>query len=199
MKEERTVKANILTRMIFDTENNKAYLSVEGKVESATVEEKIRLRNTLVDAFSYIFGLSTSSQASQVNVVNDFEVDENIKEEEIPQFLGDNRIKAEDSKKKENAVNDVSAEKVPKEPVKKTVQEERQEEKRVVMKIGRYPDMTAAEIIAKDGEKGVKYLKHLLPILEKNLDRFPDNREKIESINIALRKYEEGGGKCFGQ
>jgi len=160
------MKTNLLTRMIIDTENNKVYLSIEGETKNATNEEKIKLRDTLINAFSYVLGLS-SSVGPQGTEISDFEPsDEN--QDKVPGFLYNSRKKTEESSKNHP------------EPIEPT------------MGIGKYRDLTAAQIIEKYGEEGANYLKErLLPIFQRNIKLYPQNQKKINSIIEALKYFQD--------
>lgn len=62
------MNANLLTRVILKKEKdeNVAYISIEGKIENATNEEKIEVKNKLGKAFDHILGF-------EENIPEDFE------------------------------------------------------------------------------------------------------------------------------
>lgn len=184
MKEEYFMKANIVTRVIFDGNNNKVYLSVEGKVESATKEEKADLRDNLVRAFSQVLGIDGVT-ASENEILKDFETTNNT---EVPGFIkGANKTDHTKKVLEENKnKQDTSSE--PTKQDNKT--NEIKEIEEPVIGFGKYAKMTAKQIIEKRGEDGVVYLtKFILPSLEKRLTKGePLAKERIDSLKRAISK-----------
>lgn len=176
------MKANIVTRVIFDGDNNKVYLSVEGKVESATKEEKADLRDNLVRAFSQVLGIDGAT-ASENEILKDFETTNNT---EVPGFI-EGANKTDHTKKVlEENKNKQDKSSGPNKQDNKT--DENKEIEEPVIGFGQYAKMTAKQIIEKRGEDGVVYLtKFILPSLEKRLAKGePLAKERIDSLKRAI-------------
>ena len=58
--------------------------------------------------------------------------------------------------------------------------------------IGDYRNMTPSEVLLKYGEEAIKQLEGLIPIFEKNVDKYPANITKIEEIKAAIEAYKKG-------
>lgn len=170
------MKANLLTRLIIDEENKKAYLSVEGKIENATEEEKKEFRDKLVRAFSYILGLDES--VSKAELLEDFEAVDESHDDEVPEYLC-------------NVVLEKKAEQGQKEQKEEKLQEQTGKQEEPKLKIGKYPDLTPSQVVAKYGDKGLAYLKMMLPVYEKRASKFPVNRVIVQAIKKVLGKYAE--------
>ena len=52
--------------------------------------------------------------------------------------------------------------------------------------IGDYRNMTPTEALKKHGDEAVKKLEDLIPVFEKNKDKYPINAKKIEEIKEAI-------------
>jgi CRISPR/Cas system CSM-associated protein Csm2 small subunit len=58
--------------------------------------------------------------------------------------------------------------------------------------IGDYRNMTPTEALKKHGDEAVKKLEDLIPVFEKNKDKYPINAKKIEEIKEAIVAYKSG-------
>lgn len=58
--------------------------------------------------------------------------------------------------------------------------------------LGSYKELTPSEALNKYGEKAKASLNGLIPILEKNAEKYKINGRKINQINSAIRKFDEG-------
>jgi len=61
--------------------------------------------------------------------------------------------------------------------------------------LGEYKDLTPSEVLKKYGNEAVKKLEDLIPVLEKNADKYPANTKKIEEIKAAIKAYKAGALK----
>lgn len=61
--------------------------------------------------------------------------------------------------------------------------------------LGEYKDLTPSNALKKYGDEAVKKLEELIPILEKNADKYPANNKKIEEIKAAIKAYKAGALK----
>ena len=58
--------------------------------------------------------------------------------------------------------------------------------------IGDYRNMTPTEALQKHGEEAVSKLEGLIPIFEKNADKYPVNERKIQEIRDAIEAFKRG-------
>lgn len=203
--------ANIATRLIIDEENNKVYLSVEGKIDKATKQEKEELKNKLTDAFACILGLDNNFSGT---VINDFESDQEVIEipeafmetvEEIPdeqqtkvEVKQDTKVQTKKEDKKPSTTNKTKHNKQNEEgstqDIKnsnKSVSETDQEEV-IKLTYGLHVGKTPAQVIDEKGDEGIKYFnEYMIPSLEKNKSRFPKNEKIIEAIKAAIAAIEK--------
>lgn len=181
------MKSNLNIRLIIDTDNNKTYLSIEGKTENATEEEKLELRETLVKALSQVIGIKDFSQNVEAEIVADFEPIPN----ETPDFITAEVLGKEHEKIKDNKETDKSWE--------NKVHEFSKQGKIQLAFPYEYKGLTAYQVLAKDGSKGLNILKNSISTLQKNIDRFPLNAKAIKEIKAAIDEYkklkEEFAGK----
>lgn len=61
-----------------------------------------------------------------------------------------------------------------------------------ILSYGTYKGMTASEAVLKDGANAVKVLEGMLPILEKNSEKYPKNKNIIAEIKKAIELYNSG-------
>lgn len=57
---------------------------------------------------------------------------------------------------------------------------------------GSYSSLTPSQVLIKHGDKGVEELEKLIPTLEKNAEKYPVNKQKIEQFKAAIEKYKKG-------
>lgn len=58
--------------------------------------------------------------------------------------------------------------------------------------LGTYKSLTPSQALSKYGDKAKESLQGLIPILEKNAEKYPANSKKIAEINLALEKFDKG-------
>lgn len=181
------MKSNLAVRLIIDSENNKAYLSIEGKVENATDQEKIKLRDTLTKALSEVIGIKTSSDNVETETINDFVPAPDETPDFVEQELEEKHKEVEPIIQESNENN---------KPSKKANREELLEEFKNKGKVelnfpAKYKGLTPYKVLAEYGDEGRKELESIIPVLEKNKTRFPKNVDAINEIQKALTEYAE--------
>lgn len=188
------MKSNLNIRLIIDTDNNKTYLSIEGKTENATEEEKLELRETLVKALSQVIGIKDFSQNVEAEIVADFEPIPN----ETPDFITAEVLGKEHEKIKDNKEREKLQQKTDKSWENKVHEFSKQGKIQLAFPY-EYKGLTAYQVLAKDGSKGLNILKNSISTLQKNIDRFPLNAKAIKEIKAAIDEYkklkEEFAGK----
>lgn len=188
------MKKNISTRLIHDESVGKVYLSIEGKVEDCTSEEREQLKDTLVEAFSLVLGLA---KKPAIETIKDFE---NV-EQELPDFIKKGTPPAGAATEPKDATGDVPTVGTKPETETKTKPEAEVEAKpetktetmtdpEPVMGYGRYKDKTARQIMEELGSEGIAVLNKFAESLQKNVARFPANQERIDSIQKVLKEFE---------
>lgn len=58
--------------------------------------------------------------------------------------------------------------------------------------MGAYAKQTPSEVLLEHGDKGVAELEKLIPIFEKNADKYAINKTKIKEIKAAIENYKKG-------
>jgi|LSQX01.1.fsa_nt_gb hypothetical protein len=187
------MKSNLAIRLIMDTENNKAYLSIEGKIEDATDKDKIKLRETLTNALSQVIGIDTSSQEISPEIVNDFEPAPSETPDFIKQELESKHeevepVTQEPIEEQENNSLQPEAEKPMKEP--EELMEEFSGKGEVKLTFpAKYKGLTPYQVLSQNGESGYSELEKIIPVLEKNKEKYPKNIAVLKEIREALEDY----------
>lgn len=155
----------------FDPANNAVFCRFQMNGELSE-EKRKEYRDTLVEAFSMILGLHQPSD-------EDFEPIEappsDLFEDDI---YTDFDISFEDDPETVEEQFEV--------PVEEEVAEEVEPEEPTIG-FGPAANLKPSEIL-KDSRFGAEYLQRLLPILERNADRFPANQVKINAIKRVLSR-----------
>lgn len=176
---------NIGIRFIHDKENNKSYISIDGKIEEASQGEKEEIKDALSEAFSKILGLDDiEAESFQAQIIDDFKPIDY--EDTIPEFLKE--VMEEEAKNKEV---EKEKEKAIEEVAGYDWKKEFDKMESIKLGFGRNARLTPFQIIAKMEDKGIGELNNLRKICERNLSRFPINEEKIKEIDRALKMYEK--------
>lgn len=172
------MKTNINIRMIIDDENNKVYLSVEGKVENAAPEDRTRLRDKLVEAFSHVLGLECETPQNNTDIVSGFKP---VNEQE------EKRIKEAVQSKSETPVEEIEEKKT----TEKATEPEEQPvpAKEPVIPFGTFKGMTPSEILEEEGEAGIKKLKDIANTMNRNKNKHPENKNIINAVFISIINY----------
>jgi hypothetical protein len=185
------MKSNINIRTIVDTDNNKVYLSVEGKIENGSKEEKENLRNKLVEAFSIVLGLDETPAEATVSGFVEVEEEEDKKIKELvvaTMETEEETAPIADSIKEPKQEDENNLKQGPIPP------EEKPEPK---MRYGRYRNKLPSEVMSAEGENGISPLLYHLGSLEKNLKNYPENQEVIEAICKAIIDWKKKNGKSL--
>jgi hypothetical protein len=182
------MKSNLNIRTIVDTDNNKVYLSVEGKIENGSKEEKEDLRNKLVKAFSIVLGLEPPLVLPDEGAtVSGFEtVEEEEEDKKIRELIAAGMEPAE---KPDPATETVSAPEKEEEPLPKA-----EEKPEPAMKYGAYKGKKPSEVVASFGEKAFPDLLKHVDSLKKNIKKYPANQEVIDAIYKTITDYKDTKG-----
>ncbi len=198
------MKSNLAIKLIIDKEINKAYISIEGKIENATEEEKLELRDTLQRALSQVIGIEPSSETKPAEeIISDFKsVSDEVPDFVEQEFLGSGQ--AEEAATQNSPQEDVQQPQlenaVPEENIKtwEELMEEFSAKESVELNYpAKYKGLTPYAVLARHEENGYKELEGVIPILEKNKARFPQNEKAIDEIKKALKEYDELKFDCI--
>lgn len=168
------MKSNIAVRLVIDSDSNKTYLSIEGQVEKATEKEKKEIQKALEEALSRIIGIKEFGEADKLD---DFVPQPKTSSEFIETTI-EEKVKGKDAEPIKNDSEQSLEEFIKKGSVKIAFPRE-------------YSGMTAFEAIGKFGEDACQALERVVPVLERNKGKFPQNEDLIKEIETSVKEYRE--------
>lgn len=157
----------------FDRENNAVFcrFQISGELDA---EKRAEYRDTLVEAFSTILGLNLPDESDFEPIKTPGDIFEEIPCEDSFD------IPFEDFAEVDFAEEEFGAEEA-----NEAVEPKVEEVPEPMFAFGAAKDLTPSQAI-KDPKFGEEYLQKMLPILERNVKRFPDNQVLIDAIKRVL-------------